>query len=65
MKTCSKALEQHRALGVPDSVTDIMRWKYGKLIENLSNALQIALGLELRDSGRIDKLARLEGVQLP
>jgi 2-dehydropantoate 2-reductase len=44
-----------------DSVTDIMRWKYGKLIENLSNSLQIALGLDLRDS-EIGKLARLEGV---
>lgn len=43
------------------AIGDIMRWKYAKLLDNLSNAVQVALGLEHRDS-EIAKLARAEGV---
>ena len=40
---------------------DVSRWKYAKLLDNLSNAVQVVLGLEFRDS-RIASLARAEGV---
>ncbi|MDE3096338.1 MAG: 2-dehydropantoate 2-reductase [Chloroflexota bacterium] len=46
-------------------VADIMRWKYGKLLSNLGNALQAAIGLGVfsfdaaRDAGVGDVLARL------
>lgn len=43
------------------AVEDIMRWKYAKLLDNLSNAVQIAIGLEHRDS-EVAKLVRAEGV---
>jgi 2-dehydropantoate 2-reductase len=38
-----------------------MRFKYGKLLENLSNALQIALGLDQRASD-VGTIVRNEGV---
>jgi len=40
---------------------DVTRWKYAKLLENLSNAAQVVLGLDYRDSD-IAKMARAEGV---
>ena len=40
---------------------DIARWKYAKLLDNLSNATQVVLGLEFRNSP-IAALARAEGV---
>jgi 2-dehydropantoate 2-reductase len=40
---------------------DIMRRKYAKLIENTTNAVQVVLGLEIRDS-RLAQLAREEGI---
>lgn len=43
------------------AVVDIMRWKYAKLLDNLSNALQVVIGLEHRDS-EIGRIARAEGV---
>ena len=43
------------------ALEDIMRWKYAKLLDNLSNAVQVAIGLEHRDSD-VAKLARAEGV---
>jgi 2-dehydropantoate 2-reductase len=44
-----------------EAVHDIMRIKYGKLLENLSNALQIALGLDQRNSD-VGTVVRDEGV---
>jgi 2-dehydropantoate 2-reductase len=44
-----------------EAVPDIMRIKYGKLLENLSNALQIALGLDQRNSD-VGTIVRDEGV---
>jgi 2-dehydropantoate 2-reductase len=44
-----------------EAVPDIMRFKYGKLLENLSNALQVAIGLEQRGSDA-GTLVRNEGV---
>jgi 2-dehydropantoate 2-reductase len=44
-----------------EAVPDIMRVKYGKLLENLSNARQLALGLEQRTND-LAAIAREEGV---
>jgi 2-dehydropantoate 2-reductase len=44
-----------------EAVPNIMRIKYGKLLENLSNALQIALGLDQRGS-EVGTIVREEGV---
>jgi 2-dehydropantoate 2-reductase len=44
-----------------EAVSDIMRFKYGKLLENLSNALEIALGLDQRGSD-VGTIVRNEGV---
>jgi 2-dehydropantoate 2-reductase len=44
-----------------EAVPDIMRLKYGKLLENLSNALQLAFGLEQR-SADLAAILREEGV---
>jgi 2-dehydropantoate 2-reductase len=44
-----------------ETVPDIMRFKYGKLLENLSNAIQVALGLEQSGSD-IGAIVRNEGV---
>ena len=44
-----------------EAVPDIMRIKYAKLLENLSNALQIALGLDQRNSD-VGTIVRDEGV---
>ena len=43
------------------ALDDVMSWKYTKLLDNLSNAVQIAIGLEHRDS-EVAKVARSEGV---
>lgn len=40
---------------------EIMDWKYGKLLENLSNVTQIVLGLDDRE-GDLTVLARAEGL---
>jgi 2-dehydropantoate 2-reductase len=40
---------------------DIMRWKYGKLLDNLGNALEAIAGPSVRH-GSIGKRARAEGV---
>ena len=40
---------------------DVMRWKYGKLLDNLGNAVEAICGPAAR-SGRIGALAREEGV---
>jgi 2-dehydropantoate 2-reductase len=42
---------------------DIMRWKYGKLIRNLRNAIEAACGPEARD-GRIRELVTTEAEQV-
>ena len=39
---------------------DIMRWKYGKLLNNLSNAIDALCGREAR-GGDLNRLARAEG----
>jgi 2-dehydropantoate 2-reductase len=44
-----------------EAIPDIMRFKYGKLLENLSNALQIALGLDHGGSD-VATIVRNEGV---
>jgi 2-dehydropantoate 2-reductase len=44
-----------------EAFPNIMRIKYGKLLENLSNALQIALGLDQRGSD-VGTIVRDEGV---
>jgi 2-dehydropantoate 2-reductase len=44
-----------------EAVPDIMRFKYGKLLENLSNALQVAIGLDQRGSDA-GTLVRNEGL---
>jgi 2-dehydropantoate 2-reductase len=43
-----------------EAVPDIMRFKYGKLLENLSNALQIALGLN-HGASEVGPIVRNEG----
>jgi 2-dehydropantoate 2-reductase len=40
---------------------DIMSWKYAKLLDNLSNAAQVVVGLQAR-GGTVATLAREEGV---
>ena len=45
------------------AIDDVMSWKYTKLLDNLSNAVQIAIGLEHRDS-EVAKIARAEGVEV-
>jgi 2-dehydropantoate 2-reductase len=44
-----------------EAVPDIMRFKYGKLLENLSNALPVAFGLDSRGS-EVGTIVRNEGV---
>jgi 2-dehydropantoate 2-reductase len=45
------------------SLPDIMRWKYAKLLDNLSNAAQVVVGVEAR-GGQVATRARSEGVEV-
>jgi 2-dehydropantoate 2-reductase len=45
------------------AVEDIMSWKYAKLLDNLSNAAQVVVGLTAR-GGTVATRARAEGVEV-
>lgn len=45
------------------SLPDIMRWKYAKLLDNLSNAAQVVVGVDAR-GGQVAYRARAEGVDV-
>jgi 2-dehydropantoate 2-reductase len=43
---------------------DIMRWKYGKLLNNLGNAVDALCGRDVADGAAISRRARKEGVDV-
>jgi len=45
------------------ALPDILRWKYAKLLDNLSNAAQVVVGLGAR-GGEVATLGRAEGVEV-
>ena len=63
-ETCEAvAVALSKATFASDVRPDIMRWKYGKLIRNLRNAIEAACGPDARD-GRIRELVTREAEQV-
>ena len=63
-ETCEVvAVALSEATFVSEARPDIMRWKYGKLIRNLRNAIEAACGPQARD-GRIREMVTQEAEQV-
>ena len=45
-------------------VNDILRWKYGKLVKNLPNAVQALLGAAGADAKKVDDALQIEGKRI-